>query len=120
MSAATSFQMWVGEKCIVPIDMILTVAPRLLESDMRLDGDVEFSDGLRYQELIDAADEKRRLSLREAVELLADGIQLIDGTLSVFGEDQLIAELRAVDSTYWDVWSTDEALVAALDERFGG
>jgi hypothetical protein len=47
---------------------------------------------------------------------VAKGVQLIDGELSGYlpNSDDSVVTIRAVDSTYWDVISPDDALLETL------
>ena len=52
---------------------------------------------------------------------LTDLLQVIDGDFRAFNADATAwIVLRAVDSTYWEVISEDQAAIAAIRERFGG
>ena len=55
---------------------------------------------------------------------LVDGLtqlmQVIDGQFEAVDEaGRRLVEIRAVDSSWWEVWSDDESIVEAIRESFG-
>ena len=78
--------------------------------------DCEFASGRRGSDLLaEAAANGRQLTTRELVDLVSDGIQLVDGDVTCrtsSGEPILI--LRSVRGDEWDVFATDDAVLEAV------
>jgi hypothetical protein len=114
-----TFFMWRGSSMVSLLHVLELVGlARVLESQWRIRladsaGEPQAADQLN--ELSDSGFAFPGSTLQR---LASQGVQLIDGELSAYEDDQDNAwiTLRAVRSTHWDVESQDAALLARLKE----
>lgn len=98
--------------------LLAALGPAARESEWLVE-DVDCT-GPRADELVRAAADRQRI-LGEGLAAIAEGVvQVIDGTFRAFSSDdgRLWVVLRAVDSTSWDVSSSDDGVLQLIRESF--
>jgi hypothetical protein len=116
-----TFPAWRGRDFIPLIELLLVVGPFALDYRWSLTG-AEFAPGWRGSEALDRLSASGRdIPTLRLVELVSDGIQLVDGT--VVGRDQATQEpslvITSVRGDNWDVRAREEAVLSYVRERFG-
>jgi len=104
-------------------ELLRVVEPWTTGATSWLVGDAELSTGSRGSaELTLLAGTTERVTTSRLVELVADGVQLVDGDVSCFaGEaDEPFLVLASVRGDAWDVRSDDKGLLAAVRTSFPG
>lgn len=127
MSAAMrglTFSAWRTPDEFVPlIDLLLAVGPWTLGPVSWVVGDSEFGTGWR------GSDELARLALsstpvptRVLVDLVSDGVQLVDGDVSCVknSAEAPFLVLASVRGDSWDVRSTEQGVLDTVDRCFEG
>jgi hypothetical protein len=112
-----TFFVWRGSSGVSLLQLLeLVGSARVLESQWRLRYGDSAGEPQAAQALNDLSDSGVRFPGSTLHRLAAQGVQLIDGELSAYEDDQGDAWLilRAVDSTHWDVESQDVGLLARL------
>lgn len=66
-----------------------------------------------------ASIENERYSTKGLMTLYEDIYQTIDGTLTAFNGEEALVRLEAVDSSYWEITSDNEAFLDAMEKSFG-
>ena len=107
---------------VLPFDLrhlLVEVAPETSNCIWRVSPGIECY-GPAAAKLEQLSQSSRRLVFDELIEIAQDILQVVDGEFSGYSskDEAPMIILRAVDSTYWDVGSTDECVLERLKSRF--
>jgi hypothetical protein len=112
---AITFPAWRTHDDFVPlIEVLLAVGPWTICQVSWAVGDSEFGTGWRGSaELARLAHNGRRVSTRVLVDLVSDGVQLVDGEVSCFHDSaqEPFLVLASVRGDSWDVHSTEQGVL---------
>jgi hypothetical protein len=114
-----TFPAWHGTSYVSAPEVLNALDPHLHEFVWQVRAD-EVAPGPGARQLQEISP-STRLSTPELLDQLRPGAQIIDGELRGYESADSITPavtLRAVDSTWWDVESEDDGLIAAVRDAF--
>ncbi|MEM7430335.1 MAG: hypothetical protein AAF351_00220 [Pseudomonadota bacterium] len=81
--------------------------------------DIEWALGSQGEKADSTAIQKRQYSTKGLTSLYQDIYQTIDGSITAVNESAEVARLTAVDSSYWEVESDNEAFLDLMQDKYG-
>jgi hypothetical protein len=114
-----TFNAWREGRCVTLSELLLLLLPKIQGFTWRLSL-AEISPHPMAEELEVVAGQKA-LGTRELVELVAPGVQIIDGKIEGFVDARASSPsivIRAVDSTSWDVESEDDEILSTIGHEY--
>ena len=119
-SSGVTFRAWRGDAFIPLVEVLLAIGHAALDRRWSL-RDTEFAPGWRgSDELTHIAAASTSVPTLKLIDLVSDGIQLVDGEL--IGEDEnrerAPLKVRSVRGDDWDVEAEDPSVVAAIRSHF--
>lgn len=119
-----TFPAWRNDNEFIPlIELVLAVGPWTLGSVSWTIGDSEFGTGWRGSaDLARLARISTRLSTLALVDLVSDGVQLVDGEIfcSRDADENPFLVLASVRGDSWDVYSTEQEVLRSVRRCFAG
>lgn len=115
-----AFPAWRGADFIPLIEVLVVIGSPILRRRWLL-RDAEFAPGWRGSERLHRmASSGETVSSLRLLDLISDGIQLIDGPIAGVDEDGIrpIVVVRSVRGDEWDVETQDPSAIAALQEYY--
>lgn len=117
-----TFSAWRGSEIVPVIDLLLVAGRWILYATWRI-RDAEFGTGWRASDELNVMSHHALpIPTSTLVDLVSDRVQMIGGDLTAFveGVSSPYLTIRSVRGDEWDVYSTDESLLAAIREAFDG
>lgn len=115
-----TFRAWRDGEFIPLLELLLAIGPWILNAEWRF-RDCEFSPGWRdSDELNVMSNQGNRVSTRTLVDLVSDGIQMIDGEMTAYMDRQAtpFLSIRSVRGDEWIVDSSVPDVTVALSRIY--
>lgn len=116
-----TFPAWRGESFIPIIDVVLVVGRWIIGDCTWSLADCEFATGWRGSaELSSLASRAARVSTPVLVDLVSDGMQLVDGELRCYadGASDPFLVLSSVRGDSWDVYASEPEVLSSVRASF--